>query len=257
MLIGHILGDYYFQNDWIAKNKKDSVLVMILHVIIVSLTMYLLNLVFLQNGYILAVLLIGLTHISIDLISSGLYKKIPWFNNISISPTAIVAILIDQALHIGLILIVASRLDGIETYRRWIYQAGNTSVLFQYPTLFFLLVFMILYLLKPSSYFVDKAIKTVLEIPEEQEDVKKSEMVGYLERLITFVTIISGTYLALTVVIGFKTWSQNKKLQENEHEFTKKYLVGTMMSLLIAIVLALIVRQYLHKEGIIIPQISS
>lgn len=66
--ISHLIGDYIFQNDWMALNKKSNWLPCFIHCVLYSIPFY----VFLGSGYYIWIIFI--THYLIDR-----YHFVDWF----------------------------------------------------------------------------------------------------------------------------------------------------------------------------------
>ncbi len=75
IILGHIIGDFYFQTDKIAENKKTSMKYMILHCVIYSMLMAVIMLL-LSNDLMLVLEITGLiiiTHFIIDIMKKYLF----------------------------------------------------------------------------------------------------------------------------------------------------------------------------------------
>lgn len=74
LMIGHLLGDFYFQTSQLSENKRNSFKYLLLHTVIYVATIY--CLLILTTGkyqaYINSMLLVGTFHLAFD------YAKINW-----------------------------------------------------------------------------------------------------------------------------------------------------------------------------------
>jgi hypothetical protein len=95
-------------------------------------------------------------------------------------------------------------------------------------------IFVVL-LLKRISVFADK---------KEAKVIKRNEgmgkWIGYLERTIVYILIITGNFSTIGFVIAVKALSRFKELENKE--FAEYFIVGTMASMIITIVISLFVK---------------
>jgi len=79
IMLGHLLGDFYFQTDKICTRKKKSAFFMFLHCIFYMAGIYAVLIVLTGNPFqgLEIVLIIGLTHVLIDMlkVKADLKKK--------------------------------------------------------------------------------------------------------------------------------------------------------------------------------------
>lgn len=66
LLLGHLFGDYVFQNSWMALNKRASLLICWLHCLIYTLCVYIGLTLFNVKVTMLTTILIFLSHIVLD-----------------------------------------------------------------------------------------------------------------------------------------------------------------------------------------------
>jgi hypothetical protein len=95
-------------------------------------------------------------------------------------------------------------------------------------------------------------VRAVLELPDlrmrREEDrstgaveVARGRAIGILERAITLTFVLMGQYGALGLVIAAKSLARFKALEDRE--FAEYFLVGTLASLLLALVVGLAVKR--------------
>ena len=80
----------------------------------------------------------------------------------------------------------------------------------------------------------DKNDNSSIENKNESKRFDPGRVIGVAERLIAFTLILANAYAALALIITVKTWARQKEIQ-NVKGFGNKYLVGTLVSLAIAI----------------------
>ena len=70
LLFGHLLGDYLFQNDWMARQKKEKLIPCMIHCIIYTLTVFILLIPLLWHKHpfvsVAIIICIFLSHIILD-----------------------------------------------------------------------------------------------------------------------------------------------------------------------------------------------
>ena len=59
-------------------------------------------------------------------------------------------------------------------------------------------------------------------------------IIGITERLIVLVLMVLEAYPTIAIIITVKTWARSGGLKDNKNDFREKYLVGTLLSLAIA-----------------------
>lgn len=246
LMIGHLLGDFYFQTNKMVEKKKESFWSTALHCFIYAIAMWLV--LFLATGeirkYILPTLIIGILHLVIDGIKIGVNKvcKAPKWQ--------LAVFVIDQIIHI-LILFLASRYLVIEPNMRW-----NLGLIEEIWIKKPIAIFVLLFCGKPAAVIVSLVFglipETIVEAENQNGDVtekqnndarttenKKKESakigswIGILEREVILILGLFGEYEAIGFVIAAKSLARHS--QFDNKAFAEKYLVGTLLSTLIAI----------------------
>ena len=62
--------------------------------------------------------------------------------------------------------------------------------------------------------------------------------IGYVERILIFMLVFLGVYEGIVIVVGLKTFARFKQL--NQKNFVEKYLLGTLFSVMMAVLLGII-----------------
>lgn len=242
LLVSHILGDYYLQNDYIAIHKCRSFKMMMIHLAYVFLVNLFLLAIFYSVSGIIPAILITFIHLIIDVVSSGIL-------GFRLSKNKLVNHIFDQLLHLLSIIIVFLVFLNQIVYSIWIINFLSINAMTSFTIEVIILITCILYLLKPTKLLIDDLLDVSVGESKSPEDNKKSYYLGYVERIFAFITVLTSTYLAISVLIGFKTWAQSERLKSEDSDFPKRYLIGTIASMLIAVVLALLVLTYFQKNG--------
>jgi hypothetical protein len=100
IIIGHLIGDYLFQSDWMALNKKsksyEGLLTCIIHSLIWTVFVYLFG--FYTTNDVIIFLLLFISHFILDR-----WNFVKWFLNtfrIMPNPTLWKIIIVDNTLHL-------------------------------------------------------------------------------------------------------------------------------------------------------------
>ncbi len=240
ILFSHILSDYYFQSDKIAKNKGTNIKYMFLHMIPILVTNLLLIFFFFGFTEIYIGFWLTLIHLVIDIITSGLIR-------IRLSKNKFINHMLDQSLHVFSMLLIYLIILKDVHYSAWFNRILEINIFTSYGVQYLVVLTACLFLLKPVRILIDDLLEVTVGNFENAQELKKSYYLGYIERLITFFTVATFNYLFISALIGFKTWAQSEKLKKNENDFSKRYLIGTLASLLSSIIIAIIMLWYFQK----------
>ena len=238
-MIGHLLGDFYFQTDGMAENKCTSFPCTGLHGLFYSVVMYIV--LVMGTGrffeYIPLVLLIGILHLCVDGIKCIVHKAY------KSEKYQLIVFFIDQMIHIVLLYAIAC-IYMITIDISWISGISEGIINGIYGYLVIVCVF--LFCGKPASVIVSKVFdmipKTIQEAQGNGEDktekgkkeeVKIGSWIGILEREIMLILGLMGEYGAIGFVIAAKSLARHK--QFDTPAFAEKYLIGTLLSSLMAL----------------------
>lgn len=222
MILGHVLGDFYLQSNELAKRKVDKLQYLILHGFLYTLPIGLAMCVFDNAIKTIMIMLISImiVHIVIDWIKIKLEKK--YIEN------QCVIFVIDQMIHIVILYLFmhvgeinsAISLDLIE-----IIEVIDIGILIS-----------VFICWKPASIFTALFMQEMLPKEDDlvqKEKVKIGALIGKLEREIILLLGIAGQFGAVGLVLTAKSLARYKQLEEQS--FAEKYLVGTLVSTLIAV----------------------
>ena len=236
LLTGHFLGDFYFQSQLMAEEKNKKCRIMIKHGIYYMVSTIAPFFFFIASLIQwLSILLVPLLHIIVDITKSWLCQKSFFKKH---QGTLFVA---DQFIHI---LVIACVAYFYATEAAIAYSWLGIQFSKFYTTLdtglslheIIRLACLILFLGKPVSIFVGLILKSVTT-KETNTDPKAGRIIGILERYLTVILILLGQYAALAVSLTFtaKTLTRFNKISEDK-DFAEQYLIGTMSSLLFALI---------------------
>lgn len=276
LLIAHLIGDFFLQPVKLVEQKKNSIKGLIIHTIIYTLMIALVLLLF---GNIWEIIfwtfLIFISHFAID------YVRIKINKNNKNNNIRFYSFVIDQLIHVLILVINAFVIEsdlnviGMFFYDIEILREIGFNNIINYSL-------SILIVLKPSSifikYFFDFIfIKKEKNFTDEKENIitsynliisnenkveKKIEisqqkvvdnlkeknndsdnigsLIGILERVIILLLGALGLYGSIALVLTAKSLARFKQLENKK--FAEKYLVGTLMSLIIAILALLVIK---------------
>jgi len=182
--------------------------------------------------------IIGISHYAID----GQKNKITK-NELGIKKDLIV-FLIDQAIHIILLIIVAE-------YILDLYPAPNTLIgqiidKYSYPFVMESSVIILLYVLcaHPIGVIIKKVFLMWNARSKQQllieETLGAGFVIGILERLVILTLGLLGEFGAVGLVLAAKGLARFEQLKDKD--FAEKYLIGTLLSVLIALGCVLIIK---------------
>ena len=234
LLIGHLMGDFYFQTQSMVERKNQELRVMFLHGLIyfaaIAPPFILFSMTLSVWGFIM---LAPLLHIIIDYKKGWLCRK-PFFEK-----RQGFIFVADQCTHILILALVAY------------YYTTNNSVAYSmigshlgkiYTILIpklsihklVRLVCLFLFLGKPANIVVRQIIAIV--DTNEKSDLdrdQKGRIIGILERYLAVILIIMGQYAAVGFAFTAKSVTRFDRISKDQ-DFAEQYLIGTMSSLLLA-----------------------
>lgn len=225
VLLGHALGDFYFQTNKMVQNKGKYIL---LHVILYTLTI---SFFYYFNTKYLNLNITGLIFLSHYLIDSiNIHIKLKFSSLIQ----EFYLFLLDQTLHI------IALLGIIAVFNAEVLTNGSVSNVL-------LIVTILAYLVMPSSVLIDKVINMI-----SKEDlignftIDEGTLIGILERLLIIVMGLTnaingiGFLIAAKTMVRYGQFDNGEKEEKNNMNFRSKYLVGTLLSFLLGIILFII-----------------
>lgn len=259
LLIGHFLGDYYFQSENMAIKKERSILFLLIHMFIVlsvNIVIYVLSNYQTQMLVLLSIVTVG--HVFIDTLKYIFNNKFKKFSD----KTKLIYI-VDQTLHL-LVIIIAYVVFKDKISFNYFYGA---DFLISKNILSILLSFIIIG--KPTNVsfsVIFKDLKPLDSTNNEKDDINvKSEdilenvnvlrldkdikplenfknerynketknigrIIGTLERIIVLTLFLINAISSVGLIIAAKTLTRYNKIIKDEG-FAEYYLLGTLFSL--------------------------
>ena len=246
--IGHVLGDYYLQSDKTAHGKNERFSKLLYHAGIYTLPFVLLFLIF-GMSYRLGVyfLLICAVHFIIDLIKFIIYKSgLFRISSKKYRAKEFLVYAIDQSLHIVSILLIsiyfkipASQIQIAPFIKDFLKAIKLDMIL----ALKWILLLLCIY--KPTNVTFVKAFSNYK--PDTKEDSsnivpsrnvainkKAGAIIGLLERVLIVIFINIQQYSAIGLILTAKSIARYDSISKSQ-DFAEYYLIGTLTSLLSAI----------------------
>lgn len=254
LLLSHLLGDFTFQSDKMARIKdqvkpevKDAAKVegnnrlntLLIHDLIHGL-LYgaaLLFLAYVMNENYEKSLLIWFvltfSHLAID------WGK-PLLTKIGIKDKYLIFI-VDQFIHIGIIFLIVNYIIDIPILE--LRNAMKTANFFEKSTISLIILIL---LTTFSNIFTRSFLDTIKQTENphngnnNNDEIKTGRYIGALERILAFLAVYTGSYTVLVGIFATKTAIRFKEFEKKD--FAEYYFIGTSLSALIAILLALFYR---------------
>lgn len=243
-LLGHILGDFYFQTSRMAERKMKEIKVLILHGALYLLSCVLVILRFFSLPLLCASVLLGFSHFGVDFIKSKLASK-QTESEKSRNPQSMreaKMFVIDQLVHLGFLAAAAYllALNGINAVPSG-FALTFCSILGVAQDDLVKWTVSILLVIEPASIVTRKIFKFFR--PIESQLNGKDDMglggagayIGIIERLFILIFLLFAQYLAIGLVLTAKTLARYDRLSK-EQTFAEYYLIGTLSSMLFATV---------------------
>jgi len=269
LLLNHLIADFVLQSRKIAEKKEKFFKIAIYHALVhfvVAVVLLLICYLFTYNRSLLsfqifiAIALVSIFHFLIDTYGKKLFNKLLNNNDFFV-------FLVDQFLHLIIIFVIVFLLvpnynfDNIFNSIFVINIINKTFfIIFLVSIIFILLTtftgHMIAKLFKSLSHenridnseevkVVERTTNDRLEVitekikfPVEVNDYGK--WIGYCERIIIFLLVIIQVYEGIAIIVALKTFARYQQL--NQKNFVEKYLLGTLFSVMMGVLLGFLFR---------------
>jgi hypothetical protein len=147
----------------------------------------------------------------------------------------------DQAAHVIILIIAALLLPGTNSAGRFI-----SDIYYKYftPRLFTVAVIATAYVLclQPAGVFIKKIfLRLGFQRLDNDDENMNGFLIGILERLCILTLAIYSQFTAISFVIAAKSLARFKQLEERD--FAEKYLSGTFLSMIIALISGIVVQK--------------
>lgn len=240
LFIAHLIGDFVFQTAKIATKKQNNFSELLYHSLLYAITVGLFLGVSVNIYHaIIPFLIISISHFIIDFTRIFIEKKAKQQHKLLL-------FFIDQIMHISIIILmyfvfnIYSDKDSIleSIIQNYGFQLVNNTIVY---TLIYLIM------LQPSAVVVKKVF---FHISNEDINVNSNSqlsqtkyagyLIGILERIIIATLVLQGEMSTIGFVLAAKSLARFKQLEDQD--FAEKYLVGTLISVAISIILTLFLK---------------
>lgn len=230
LLIGHLVGDFYLQTEKLTRKKSTHIRWLLVHVLTYCAVIgFIISPMLFRREFKLYFTLLAIVFISHFVID---YAKNKLFNG------QFVPFLVDQLLHIVVLMWISVFWEWVWTGEGliWTQSAVDDKM--------FAIIACILVCAKPVSILIrltmDHIWQPIKDRGNESFIVLKEKRIGsyigILERELIVALVLFGQFGLIGFVLAAKSLARFKQLESIE--FAEKYLVGTLLSVLIAIVLS-------------------
>lgn len=238
-LLAHILSDFYFQTDSMARKKDNSFKYIVIHSMVYGfITLIIVKSIFknIENMYLEIIII---SHFLVDTIKYYLKKN----GFIKIYQKHI--FIIDQIIHITIIMVVSYFM--IISGKNYEYNLMTLDILNVIGIIsiqsVIILVVQILLVHKPTNIFIVNMIQTYKPNDKENESTentkKAGRMIGTIERIIMLFFILIKQYSSVGLVLTAKSIARYNKISEDK-EFAEYYLLGTLLSTICVLIISII-----------------
>lgn len=225
----HIIGDFYTQSSRLSELKKENFSQLLAHVLIYTFPFAVL--IYLITDWRVATIftfLLFTTHIIID------YLKIKYEQK---KQGSYKTFLLDQVAHLAVLYILHLLLLNQSVNIQPIYEILRYLGLFINLERVISISIVLLLIYKPTSHLIKMLLPQVKSTQESDSESNSNpgELIGILERFTILMLGLLNLWPSIALVITAKSIARFKQLEEKE--FAEKYLVGTLLSLSITLVL--------------------
>lgn len=227
LLLGHVLADFVFQTDEMAKNKHQTG-PLLYHIGIVIIVHIVAFIPLLTPKTALLVVIVGVFHLLIDAVSARLRHQR--------ATSAHHVFLGDLMAHLTVILVGWFLLEASAWTASPVVTAlvGENQIPWSEITTWAVYLSAFVFAHKGGNALVRDVLPE--EGPEsDEEDLEVGYLIGSLERWIILLLGVFGMWEAVALVVAVKSIARFEELKQRA--FAEYFLVGTLTSVLVAIVL--------------------
>ena len=237
-LLVHILSDFYFQSESMARNKDGSFKNIVMHSFVYGLvTMVAVKLICanFENMYLGVIIF---SHFLVDALKYILKK-----NNF-IKNKQKYFFIIDQVIHVAILTIVSYfmiKSGNNYRYNAIILDILSTIEISIQPMIVLLVKILLAH--KPANIFIVNIIQEYKPVSKGNDgtaNIKRTgRMIGSIERIIMLFFILIGQFSSVGLVLTAKSIARYNKISEDK-EFAEYYLLGTLLSTICVLMISII-----------------
>lgn len=234
--IGHLLGDFYLQNEKLASYKDRSYKGVLVHSLEYCLVMMIVIIPVFSLDLLGAAACAGLLHFLIDTIKYVVFRK-------KTGKKSYRVFVLDQIAHIAVIIVLALIMEY------WNFVIGEINVVQHLISSFNLdietvarWIFCLLFVGNPVNIFIQNFLREYKPATDGgiiKAENKVGRKVGTIERLIMLIFLANRQFSALGFILTAKSIARYDRITKDE-KFAEYYLLGTLISTLCVIVCGMI-----------------
>ena len=239
LLLAHFVADFVFQNTGMAHNKTNKPKVLLKHCIIYSIAI---SAAVIFYGTVIQIILfamsISLSHFIVDATRIRIQKR-----RLYTEKREFHRFIIDQSIHIAILIIASFFIPDRNSVGRAIsdfyytYFSVNIFVIAVITTAYVVC-------LNPTGVLIKKIfLRLGYQKFGNEEENMSGFLIGVLERICVLTLAMLSQFTAISFVIAAKSLARIKMLEDKD--FAEKYLVGTLLSVVIALVCGVAVQKLL------------
>ena len=226
ILIGaHLVAEFIFQTEKTAARKNTNKKLLAVHGAVYFLCITAASFAAISIEHVLwPVVIVSLSHVIIDWVKTR-------FRNEHFA-----VFIVDQVLHI-LIIVLVCLLFELGEHTGGLLKAATTKWPENDVSRVIAIALMYLIALTPSAVLVRKALTHMTgSLKKENKDSEKRAgyLIGMLERVFVVTLILVSQWAAIGLILAAKSLARFKQLEEKE--FAEVYLIGTLLSVALAVV---------------------
>jgi hypothetical protein len=232
LLAGHVVGDFALQNDWMLENKHRPAGAAT-HALVMFAAHAVLFGPFLTGPVLVLLAILAALHGLVDLTKRRLAPRADGSLGLFAG---------DQLVHLLLLLVAWAFVPEAALADSWLIGAieGLPRQAFAPVTTAAIGLSAVVFNHHGGNAIVAGLLKTLDAPNEDADDLEAGRIVGTLERWLVLVLVAYAQWAAIALVVTAKSIARFDRL--DERPFAEHYLVGTLASVLVAIVTALVAR---------------
>ncbi len=244
LLLAHIIGDFYAQTVIMAEKKEEEIKWVFIHCFSYYITMIVVSLPIASIYIIFAITVAAIFHTIIDVIKYLYKNKLKADDKLDINKIRDI-FFVDQMLHIMTIAIISYVFYinnipiRVNSFFAQFIDVLNMSKL---SIASWFLALLIIH--KPANIAISKLISKYKPEISQDEGVKDNNagrFIGTIERIIILIFISIGQYSAIGLVLTAKSIARYDRISK-EKDFAEYYLLGTLISTLVVIVISFLIK---------------
>lgn len=237
-LLAHILSDFYFQTESLARKKEDNFKYVFIHSVIYGLITLIVAKLICQNIENIYLEIIIISHFLVDAIKYFLKKKE------FIRKYQKYIFIIDQIIHIAILMILSYfMIKSGENYRYNLMLLNILNIVGISIQSIIILIVQILLVHKPTNILIVNIMQLYKPVSKEDDNIKNTKkagrMIGTIERIIMLFFLLIEQYSSVGLVLTAKSIARYNKISEDK-EFAEYYLLGTLLSTICVLMISII-----------------